>query len=102
MAHVRSTARYIGGGAGGGSSGEGHESRGSMERTESAQQSDAGSRSEAGDMVDGSWSFFFGPLTMTVSQINGMIDNNYFAEGMCREPGEETILEPNLNAAVVF
>jgi hypothetical protein len=31
-----------------------------------------------------------------------MIDNGYFTEGMGRDPGEETILEPNSDMAVVF
>jgi hypothetical protein len=31
-----------------------------------------------------------------------MIDSGYFAEGMGREPRQETIPEPNPNEAVVF
>jgi hypothetical protein len=31
-----------------------------------------------------------------------MIDNGYFAEGMGRKPGEETVPEPHSDEAVVF
>jgi hypothetical protein len=31
-----------------------------------------------------------------------MIDHDYFTEGMGREPGEETVLEPHSDKAVVF
>jgi hypothetical protein len=31
-----------------------------------------------------------------------MIDRGYFTEGMGREPGEETVLEPHPDEAVVF
>jgi tRNA A37 threonylcarbamoyladenosine synthetase subunit TsaC/SUA5/YrdC len=31
-----------------------------------------------------------------------MIDSGYFTNGMNNEPGEETILEPNHDEAVVF
>jgi hypothetical protein len=102
MAHVRSTAQYVGGAVSGGSGGEGG---GSEERMESARLSDAGSRSEAGDVSDEgsrSQSFYFGPSTVTVSQIRGMIDNGYFDESMGREPGEETVPKPNANEVVVF
>jgi hypothetical protein len=47
-------------------------------------------------------SCFFGPLTVTVSQIHGMIDSDYFSEGMGRDPGEEAVLEPNPDEALVF
>jgi hypothetical protein len=47
-------------------------------------------------------SYFFGPLAVTVSCIRGMIDNDYFAEGMACEPKEETIPEPNFDEAVLF
>jgi hypothetical protein len=47
MTHVKSTTRLIGGAANSGSGG-------SEERTEAARLSDAGSRGEAGDVVDGS------------------------------------------------
>jgi hypothetical protein len=52
MAHVWSTARYASGAASSGSGCEGHESRGFEERIEYAHQSDAGSRSKAGDVMD--------------------------------------------------
>jgi hypothetical protein len=31
-----------------------------------------------------------------------MIDNGYFADGMGREPGEETVLEPHVEEAILF
>jgi hypothetical protein len=64
--------------------------------------SDAGSCGKASGVVDGSWSFLFGPLTMTVSRIRGKIRSGYFAEGMGSELGEETISEPQPDEAVVF
>jgi hypothetical protein len=103
MACVKSTARLVG--VATGSSGEGRDSEGSAERTESAQLSDAGSHDRVGDDMDeGSrtQSYFFGPSTVTVSRIRGMIDCGYFAEGMAHEPREETVLEPNSDEAVVF
>jgi hypothetical protein len=103
MARVKSTAHLVG--AVGGSGGEGRDSEGIAERTESAQLSDACSHGKAGDDMDeGSRtrSYFFGPSTVMVNHIRGMIDHGYFAEGMAREPEEETILEPNSNEAVVF
>jgi hypothetical protein len=87
MARVKSTTCLVGAAAG--SSGEGHGSEGLAERMEFVPLSNAGSHSGAsGDMDDGSrtWSYFFGPSTMTVSRIRGMINNGYFAEGMDREP----------------
>jgi hypothetical protein len=39
---------------------------------------------------------------MTMSQIRGMIDRGYFADGMGREPGEETMPEPHVNEAMLF
>jgi hypothetical protein len=83
--------------------GSGSEGGGSEERTESMRLSDVGSHNEAGDVMDEgscSWSFFFGPLTVTISRICEMIDSGYFVEGMGREPGEETVLDPNLDEAV--
>jgi hypothetical protein len=53
--------------------------------------SDTGSHDRASDDMDeGSHtrSYFFGPSTVTVSRIRGMIDNGYFVEGMAREPGQ--------------
>jgi hypothetical protein len=69
-----------------GSSGENHGSGGSDERTESARLSDVGSHGEAGDVVDGSQSFSFGPSTVAIRQIRGMIDISYFTEGMGHKP----------------
>jgi hypothetical protein len=64
--------------------------------------SDVASHGEAGDVVDGSRSFLFRPSIVIVSHIHGMIDNGYFAEGIGREPGEETVLEPQPDEVVVF
>jgi hypothetical protein len=100
MACVKSTAHPVGGGVGSG--GEDRRGGGSEERTESARLSDASLHGEAGDVVDGSRSFLFGPLTITVSRIRGMIDSGYFAQGMGREPEEETGPEPHPDEVVVF
>jgi hypothetical protein len=103
MARVRSTARphdvVTETGSGG------HGGRDSIERMESAPLSDVGSHSRArADVDEGSCtrSYFFGPSTMTVSRFRAMIDNCYFDEGMGHEPGEETILEPQSDKAMVF
>jgi hypothetical protein len=48
------------------------------------------------------WSYLFGPSTVMVKHIQGMIDNGYFAEGMGHEHGGETVLEPQANEAVIF
>jgi hypothetical protein len=75
------------------------------ERMEPARQGDVGSHSKAGaDMDEGSytWSYLFGPSTVTVKRIQGMIDNGYFAEGMGCEHGGETVLEPQADEAVIF
>jgi hypothetical protein len=39
---------------------------------------------------------------MTVSQIRGMIDNGYFANGMGREPREEIVPEPHDDEPMLF
>jgi hypothetical protein len=54
------------------------------------------------DMGSHTWSYFFGPSTVTVSCIRAMIDNDYFDEGMGHDPGKETIPEPQSDKAVVF
>jgi hypothetical protein len=100
MARVKITARPIGGAAGSG--GEDRGSGGSEERTESARLSDASSLGEAGDTVDNSQSFLFGPSSVIVSRIHEMIDSGYFAEGIGREPREETVPEPHLDEVVVI
>jgi hypothetical protein len=76
-----------------------------LDNCDGSRQCHVGSHSEDGDVVDDgacSRSFFFGPSTVIVSQIRGMIDSGYFAKSLSREPGEETIPEPNPNEAVVF
>jgi hypothetical protein len=103
MARDKSTAHFVGATAGSG--GEGHESEGSVEGTESAQLSDVGSHSGVGGDVDeGSHtrSYLFEPSTVTVSRIRGMVNNGYFVEGRARECGEETVLEPNPDEAMVY
>jgi hypothetical protein len=102
MAHVKSYVRLIGGAAASGSSGEGE---GSEERTISARPSNTGSYSDGGDArveSSHSQSFYFGPSTMIVSRIHGMIDNGYFADVMGHEPGEETVPEPHADEVVLF
>jgi hypothetical protein len=49
-----------------------------------------------------SQSLYFGPLTVTVRRIRGMIDNGYFADGINYEPGEETVPEPRVEEVVLF
>jgi hypothetical protein len=48
------------------------------------------------------WSYDFGASSVTVGRIRQLETLRYFAEGSVREPGEETIPEPNTNKAVVF
>jgi hypothetical protein len=96
MARVKSTTR---------SGSEGRDSEGSAERIDFAPMSDVGSCGCAGDEMDkGSHtrSYSFGPSMVMVSRIHWMIDHGYFAEGMAREPREETVLEPNSDKEVVF
>jgi hypothetical protein len=103
MARVRSTACLRDDGTV--AEGEGGDSGGSLERTLSVQTSDAGLLNQAGDDCDkGSRtrSYYFGPLTVTVNHIREMIDLEYFAEGVAHALGEETILEPHGDEAVVF
>jgi hypothetical protein len=91
MAHVKSTACFVA--AITSSANEGHESEGSAERIESARLSDVGSHGEAVDDTDvGSrtWSYYFGPSTVAVSRIRGIVDGDYFVEGMGHELKEET------------
>jgi hypothetical protein len=102
MSRVRSTAQPIGGAATSSSGGEGG---GSEERTISARPRDAGLPSDGGDVrVESSCSqsFYFGPSTVTVSRIHGMINSGYFADGMSREPGREIVAKPHVDEAVLF
>jgi hypothetical protein len=103
MARVKSTTHQVDAAAKAGN--EGRESGGFAERTESIPLSDAGSHSGAGGDMDESSrtrSNYFGPSTVIVKQIRGMIDHGYFTEGMGCEPEEETILEPHSDEVVVF
>jgi hypothetical protein len=84
---------------------EGHNNTDLAKRTESVRVSDASSQSHVkGESNGGSrtHSYYFGPSTLTVSHIREMMDQGYFAECGARVPGEETILEPESNEAVVF
>jgi hypothetical protein len=102
MAHVNSVVWPIDSAATGGSGGEGD---GSEERTMSTEPSNAGSHSNGGDVrVKSSHlhSFCFRPSTVTVSRIYWMIDNGYFADGMGREPREETVPEPHIDEAMLY
>jgi hypothetical protein len=81
MARIKSTTRLAGVAAASGN--EGHGSDGSTERMEFVALSDTGYHSGAGgDMDEGfhTQSYFFGPSTVTVSHIHGMIDNSYFPD----------------------
>jgi hypothetical protein len=96
MARVKSTARPISGTTDSG--GEDRGSERSEEGIESTRLSDAGSQGATGDVV----SFLFGPSSITVSRVHEIINIGYFAEGMGRERGEETVPEPHPDEAVVF
>jgi hypothetical protein len=102
MARVKSIVRPIGGATADTSGGGGEDSE---ERIVSARLSDASSQSDGGDArVESSQlqSFYFGPSTVTVSRIRGMVDCSYFADGMGHEPKEETVPEPHADEAVLF
>jgi hypothetical protein len=48
------------------------------------------------------WSYDFGASSVTVGRIRQLESMGYFAEGLAREPGEETVPEPNTDEVVVF
>jgi hypothetical protein len=48
------------------------------------------------------WSYDFGVSSVTVGHIRQLESLGYFTEGFVCEPGEETILEPNDDQAIVF
>jgi hypothetical protein len=99
---MKSTVRPISGAATGGSGGEGD---GSEERTISARPSNVSLHSDGGVVrveSSSSQSFYFGPLTLTLSRIHRMIDNGYFTNGMGHELGEETVSESGDDKAVLF
>jgi hypothetical protein len=114
LACVRSTARphddvAAVGGEGAimerGAASEGRDSSASAERTESVQASNAGSHCQAGgdsDKGSSMRSYYFGPSMLTISHIKEMIDHGYFAEGAACVPGEETVLDLNVDEDVVF
>jgi hypothetical protein len=47
-------------------------------------------------------SYEFGASSVTVGHIHQMESLGYFTEGSAREPGEEIVLEPNSDEAIVF
>jgi hypothetical protein len=81
MAPIKSTAHFVGTAAASG--GKGRDGEGCPERTESARLSDMGSHSgtdsdtDEGSHIQG---YYFGPSTMTVSHVRGMIAGGYFTE----------------------
>jgi hypothetical protein len=114
MAHVKSTAHPrddatdAGGEGAAAERGAGSENRGSgcsAERTKSVQMSDVVSHSRIGpdaDECSHMHNYHFGPSMVTISLIWEMIDNGYFADGMARAPGEETIPDSHADEAIVF
>jgi hypothetical protein len=57
---------------------------------------------EAVDPCKSSWSYVFGPSTITVGRIRKTASLYYFDEGDVRESREEVILEPADYEAIVF
>jgi hypothetical protein len=103
MGHVRSTTRPRDVAAA--AKGEGHDNTGSAERDESSGASDAGSHNCAqGDFNEGSHThnYYYGHSAVIVSCVRKMIDRGYFAIGDARVPGEETILKPDSDEAIMF
>jgi hypothetical protein len=93
MARVRSTTCPRDGAIA--AEGEGHDSAGSAERSESVSASDAGSHSRTQCNFDEglhTHSYYFGPSIVTISWFREMIDHDYFAEGGACMLGEETVL----------
>jgi hypothetical protein len=63
------------------------------------------SEAGAGDTIDPrelAWSYDFEMSSVTVGRIRQLESLGYFVEGSAREPGEETIPEPNDDEVVVF
>jgi hypothetical protein len=59
---------------------------------------------ESGDMdlCESEWSYDFGPSTITVGRIRQLESLGYFIEGSTCEPGEEVVLDPGDEEAIVF
>jgi hypothetical protein len=79
----------------------------SSSRDTSNSQSDDGTGtqgegSKAMDPRESSRSYVFGPLTITVGCIRQLASLGYFVEDVARELGEEVVLEPVDDEAVVF
>jgi hypothetical protein len=49
-----------------------------------------------------SWTYYFGPSTITRGKIKEMVEKGYFTEGEAHEPRAETIMEPKDDEAVIF
>jgi hypothetical protein len=64
--------------------------------------SDQDEGSGAVDPRESSRSYNFGPSTVTVGRIRQLEALGYFAEGSAREPGEEVILKPAADEAIMF
>jgi hypothetical protein len=100
MAHVRSIARQrddvpMVEGEGviieKGAIDEGYDNAGPVEIIKSVHASDAGSDNRAeGDSDEGSrtYSYYFGPLMVTITRIREMIDHGYFAKGGAHASGK--------------
>jgi hypothetical protein len=77
-------------------------SRGS---SSSGSESDNAAQEEGSEAVDpreSSQSYVFGPSIIMVDRVRKMASLGYFAEGTAREPGEEVVLEPTEDEAIVF
>jgi hypothetical protein len=77
-------------------------SRGS---SSSGSESDNAAQEEGSEAVDpreSSQSYVFGPSIIMVDRVRKMASLGYFAEGTAREPGEEVVLEPIEDEAIVF
>jgi hypothetical protein len=84
---------------------EGRDSVGLAGQIKLTHASDAGSHNCAeGNSDEGSrtHSYYFGPSTMIVSHIPEMTDRGYFSKCSAHTLGEEIILEPENDKAVVF
>jgi hypothetical protein len=54
------------------------------------------------DPRESAWSYDFGPSTVIVSHIRELEALGYFVEGSTRDSGEEVILEPAADEAIMF
>jgi hypothetical protein len=58
--------------------------------------------SEGGSDCENSRTYYFRPLTITTSKIKKIVEKGYFPEGRACEPGDEIVLEPEDDEAVVY